>query len=129
MGVKVEITNPIMDGVKWPIDFLHMPVIRSRTDDAFFAPLDGLQLEPKTERYIGLIHYDDTTGDVARLDAARRHSRVEGIATECGMARGDPARLPSNATPQRSAAGSTKVFPESTWVSPTAHDCTRSCRR
>jgi hypothetical protein len=61
----------------------------------FFAPLDGLQLEPETELYLGLIHYDDTTGDVARLAAARRHGRVDGIATECGMARGDPARLPS----------------------------------
>jgi hypothetical protein len=44
---------------------------------------------------LGVIHYDDTTGGVARLDAARRHSLVDGIATQCGMARGDPARLPS----------------------------------
>ena len=34
-------------------------------------------------------------GDAARLTAARRHARVDGVATECGMARGDPARLPS----------------------------------
>jgi hypothetical protein len=95
MGVMVEITNAIMGGVKRPIDFIHMPVIRSRTDDAFFAPLDGLQLKPETALYLGLIHYDDTTGDSARLAAARRHGRVDGIATECGMARGDPARLPS----------------------------------
>jgi hypothetical protein len=95
MGVMVEITNAIMGGVKRPIDFVHMPVIKSRTDDAFFAPLDGLQLKPETELYLGLIHYDDTTGDIARLAAARRHGRVDGIATECGMARGDPARLPS----------------------------------
>ena len=27
--------------------------------------------------------------------AARRHARVDGIGTECGMARGDPARLPA----------------------------------
>jgi hypothetical protein len=26
---------------------------------------------------------------------ARRHVRIDGVATECGMARGDPARLPS----------------------------------
>jgi hypothetical protein len=30
-----------------------------------------------------------------RLAAARRHTRVDGIGTECGMARGDPARLPA----------------------------------
>jgi len=32
---------------------------------------------------------------MARLAAARRHANVAGVATECGMARGDPARLPS----------------------------------
>jgi hypothetical protein len=95
MGVMVEITNAITRGVKRPIDFVHMPVVKSRTDDAFFAPLERLQIEPATQFYLGLIHYEDTTGDVARFDAARRHSRVDGIATECGMARGDPARLPS----------------------------------
>jgi hypothetical protein len=95
MGVMVEITNAITAGVTRPIDFVHMPVIKSRTDDAFFAPLDRLQLNPETALYLGLIHYDDTTGDVARLEAARRHRRVDGVATECGMARGDPARLPS----------------------------------
>jgi hypothetical protein len=95
MGVMVEITNAIMRGVERPIDFVHMPVIKSRTDDAFYAPLDLLQLKPDTELYLGLIHYDDATGDVARLAAARRHCRVDGIATECGMARGDPSRLPS----------------------------------
>jgi hypothetical protein len=41
------------------------------------------------------VHHDDATGDVARLAAARRHVRVDGIATECGMARGDPAGLPA----------------------------------
>jgi hypothetical protein len=84
-----------MSGVKRRIDFIHMPVIKSRTDDAFFAPLDGLRLAPETELYLGLIHYDDSTGDFARLAAARRHGRVDGVATECGMARGDPTRLSS----------------------------------
>jgi hypothetical protein len=95
MAVMVEMSNGIVAGVKRPIDFIHMPVIKSRTDDAFFAPLDGLQLASDTELYLGLIHYDDTAGDVARLAAARRHHRVDGVATECGMARGEPGRLPS----------------------------------
>ena len=30
-----------------------------------------------------------------RLAAARRHVRVDGVATECGMARGDPERFPA----------------------------------
>jgi hypothetical protein len=72
-----------------------MPVPKGRTDDAYFAPLDNLRLHPKTELYLGLIHHDDPAGDAARLTAARRHTRVDGVATEGGMARGDPARLPS----------------------------------
>ena len=34
-------------------------------------------------------------GNAARLAAARRHVRVDGVATECGMARGDPERFPA----------------------------------
>jgi hypothetical protein len=71
-----------------------MPVPKGRTDEAYFAPLSGLKLAPGTELYLGLVHHDDAEGDKARLAAARRHARVDGISTECGMARGDPSRLP-----------------------------------
>ena len=60
---------------------------------AYFLPLDKLQLRPETQLYLGLIHYNDASGDAARLASARRHVHVDGIGTECGMARGDPARL------------------------------------
>ena len=66
---------------------------KKRVDDAYFAPLEKLKLPPGTDLYLGLIHYDDAEGDAKRLAAARRHVRVDGIGTECGMARGDPARL------------------------------------
>jgi hypothetical protein len=95
MGIMVEMTNAIVAGVKRQIDFVHMPVVKARTDDAYFAPLDKLKLRPGTGLYLGLIHYNDAAGDAARLAAARRHARVDGIGTECGMARGDPARLPA----------------------------------
>ena len=72
-----------------------MPVVKARTDDAYFAPLKNLKLRPGTELYLGLIHHNDAGGDRVRLDAARRYARVDGIGTECGMARGDPARLPA----------------------------------
>ena len=78
-----------------PIQFFHLPVPKGRTDDAFFAPLEKLKLRPGTALYLGLIHHNDAEGDKPRLAAARRHARVDGIGTECGMARGDPARLPS----------------------------------
>ena len=94
-GVMVEITNAVAAGVKRPIQFFHLPVPKGRTDDAYFAPLEKLRLKPETELYLGLIHHNDAAGDAARLAAARRHARVDGIGTECGMARGDPARLPA----------------------------------
>ena len=68
---------------------------KPRTDDAYFAPLAGLKLRPETELYLGLVHRDDMVGNAARVASAGRHVRVDGVATECGMARGDPARLPS----------------------------------
>jgi hypothetical protein len=92
-GIMVDMTNAIAAGVRRPIQFVHMPVPKNRTDNAYFAPLAGLKLS-NTELYLGLVHHDDAEGDKARLAAARRHVRVDGISTECGMARGDPTRLP-----------------------------------
>lgn len=93
--IMVEIVNAILGGIARPIGFLHMPVPRERTDDEYFVPLEALDLPGSTELYLGLIHYDDAAGDAARLEAARRHTRVDGVSTECGMARGDPGRLTS----------------------------------
>jgi hypothetical protein len=94
-GIMVEMTNAVVAAVKRPIQFFHMPVPKGRTDDAYFVPLEKLRLPAHTELYLGLIHHNDAAGDAARLAAARRHTRVDGIGTECGMARGDPARLPA----------------------------------
>jgi hypothetical protein len=95
MSVMVEMANAISSGVTRPIQFFHMPVPKSRTDDGYFAPLENLRLRPDTGLYLGLIHHNDAQGDAARLATAQRHARVDGVSTECGMARGDPARLPS----------------------------------
>lgn len=94
-GIMVEIANAVAAGVTRPIEFFHMPVPKDRLDDAYFAPLERLRLKPETALYLGLVHHADPEGDLARLKAARRHVRVDGVATECGMARGDPARLPA----------------------------------
>ena len=64
---------------------------------------EGTEARPGTELYLGLIHYNDAGGNAARLAAARRHARVDGIGTECGMARGDPARLPALLAAHRQA--------------------------
>ncbi len=92
-GIMVEMVNAIAARVKRPIQFFHLPVPKPRSDDAYFAPLEKLKLGAGTELYLGLIHHNDAEGDAKRLSAAGRHVRVDGIGTECGMARGDPARL------------------------------------
>lgn len=92
-ATMVEMAAAIAARVTRPIQYFHMPVPKARTDDAYFAPLADLGLDARTQLYLGLIHHDDAAGDEARLAAARRHARVDGLATECGMARGDPSRL------------------------------------
>ena len=94
-GIMVEIVNAVATRVGRPIQFFHLPVPKGRTDDAYFAPLEKLKLGAGTDLYLGLIHHNDAEGDAKRLAAARRHARVDGVGTECGMARGDPARLPA----------------------------------
>jgi hypothetical protein len=94
-AIMVEIVNRVVAGMGRPIQFFHLPVPKPRSDDAFFAPLAGLKLPRETELYLGLVHHDDASGNAARLAAARRHARVDGVATECGMARSDPARFPA----------------------------------
>ena len=58
------------------------------------AETEEARSRQETELYLGLVHRDDMAGNAARLAAARSHVRVDGVATECGMARGDPTRFP-----------------------------------
>jgi len=104
-GIMAEIVGAISAGVRRPVQFFHLPVPKPRVDDGYFAPLEELRLGPQTELYLGLVHYDDAAGNAARLAAARRHVRVDGIATECGMARGDPTRLAALLAAHATVAG------------------------
>ena len=61
-GLLVDIANKLAAGVRRPIDWVHMPVPRERTDDEFFRPLSRLSLKPGTELYLGLIHQTDGGG-------------------------------------------------------------------
>lgn len=84
----VELANAIVETVKRPIAYIHMPVPANRTDDAFFAPFDGLKTVPDTKIYLGVVQASDgADGTRKRIAAASRHVRNFGVATECGMAR------------------------------------------
>lgn len=84
----VAMANALVDGLRRPIDYVHMPVPRERTDDAYFAPLDRLQRSHIRKVYLGLVHYTDgVDGAHLRIAAAGRHLADFGIATECGFGR------------------------------------------
>ncbi len=87
----VEVARGILDRVTRPVSWIHMPVPRSRTDEAYFRPLAKLRTPPGTELYLGLVHRTDgLEGARMRIAAASRVVPAFGIATECGMGRRPP---------------------------------------
>jgi hypothetical protein len=103
-GVLTEMSNGLIRAMPRRLDFLHLPVPKNRTDDAYFTPLKDLALPPETTLYLGLIHHGDAAGDQARIAAARKFVPRFGIASECGWGRGDPARVPGLIAAHRVAA-------------------------
>lgn len=93
MANVVEMANGICAAVHRPISYIHMPVPKDRSDDAFFVPLERLDLPDGTELYLGLIHDGDDTGNRARLAAARKYAEIDGIGSECGWGRAGETRL------------------------------------
>jgi hypothetical protein len=94
MTDMVEFANRLSARVTRPIQMIHMPVPRGRSDDAYFAPLRRLTLKPGTELCLGLVHYTDgIAGTRARLATAKKYAKGFAVATECGFGRRDPATL------------------------------------
>jgi len=92
----VEVHNRLAAKLARPIDYLHMPVPVDRSDDAYFEPLSGLELDPKTKLFLGLVHDSDgVAGSKKRIDAAGKYAGDFGIATECGFGRRPPETIPN----------------------------------
>jgi hypothetical protein len=86
MGPMVEVANALAKSVARRIDYIHMPVPITRSDDAYFAPLRGLQFP--NEVYLGVVHAGDgADGTRKRMAAAAKFAPRFGIACECGIAR------------------------------------------
>ena len=83
----MEISNALARIVKHPIAYIHMPVPRARSDEAYFRPLADLKLAPGTRLYLGVVHADGAEATQKRIAAASKYAGEFGIATECGMAR------------------------------------------
>ena len=95
MGDMVEFANRVSARIRRPVQMIHMPVPRNRSDDAYFAPLKRLVLRPETELCLGLVHYTDgVEGGRKRLATASKYADKFSIATECGFGRRDPRTIP-----------------------------------
>ena len=94
MGLMVRIANALSTATARTIDWIHMPVPRARSDQAYFAPLRDLRLRPQTTIYLGLIHFTDgVAGTRVRLATARRFIDHFGVAAECGLGRRPPETI------------------------------------
>jgi hypothetical protein len=88
LGTCVTIANALAASAGRPIDWVHMPVPRSRDDVGYFEPLRELELPPETTVVLGLVHHTDgLDGTRRRIEAASRVRAGFAIATECGMGR------------------------------------------
>jgi ubiquinone/menaquinone biosynthesis C-methylase UbiE len=93
-GRLVEIANALTASLGRPLNWLHMPVPRTRLDDAYYAPLRDVRLRPETELYLGVVHYTDgVEGSARRMEIAGRFASGFGVATECGWGRRAPSTL------------------------------------
>jgi hypothetical protein len=91
----VEVANAVSADVRRTINWIHMPVPRDRSDDAYFAPIKNLKIHPETELYLGLVHYTDgTEGTQKRIAVAKKFVSEFGVATECGFGRRPAETIP-----------------------------------
>ncbi len=85
---SVEMINGVAAAASRPVSYVHMTVPRSRDDEAYYAPLSELQLDPETEVFLGLLHLTDgVAGAERRIAVAERALADFGVATECGFGR------------------------------------------
>jgi hypothetical protein len=99
----VELMNGIDDFVQRPVEFIHVPAPKL-ADSAFFASLQDWCHPAATRLYLGLLQFNDDSGNRARIAAARRVVSDFGVAAECGFGRTDPGRVPAILAGHRDAA-------------------------
>jgi hypothetical protein len=94
MSDMTDMANRLTRASKRPINLIHMPVPRDRSDDAYFAPLKGLALAPQTQIALGLVHLTGGLDGIRqRMATAHRHLGNFAIATECGFGRRPPETI------------------------------------
>lgn len=106
LRVVVRMANAANTAVTRPIDYYHMPVRRNRDDNAYFAPLNDLDIGV-AKLYLGLVHHTDgVEGAHRRLAIAQKYVTGCGIATECGFGRRPKETIPELLRIHREVAAS-----------------------
>ena len=94
-GIMVRVANGIFAASPRPIDWVHMPVPRDRSDETYFKPLGDLNLPAETDLFLGVIHNTDgEEGASRRIAAAGQVIDRFGVAAECGLGRRPPETIP-----------------------------------
>lgn len=94
-GIMVGVANRIFAAVARSIDWVHIPVPRDRSDDAYFKPLGDLALPEGTDIFLGVVHNTDgEEGAIHRIAAAGRFLERFGVAAEFGLGRRPPETIP-----------------------------------
>jgi hypothetical protein len=93
LDLCVRMSNEAKKRTGRRLDYVHMPVVR-QPDEAFFAPLDTLDVGD-TKVFLGIVHHTDGIEDFRRRrDLARKHLSSFGIGSVCGYGRVEPELLP-----------------------------------
>ncbi len=89
LGQAVKLANAVVAASGRRVDWIHLPTL-DRGDDAFFAPLAGL--DPQGARvYLGAIHNMGAFRD--RIGVARKFLPDFGLSAYCGFGRLPPSEL------------------------------------
>jgi hypothetical protein len=90
LGRAVELINASVVAAGRRTDWIHVPTL-DRADDAFYAPLAGLQ-RGDARVYLGMIHSMSSFRE--RLAVARKFLPDFGLGAYCGFGRTPPEQLP-----------------------------------
>lgn len=92
---SVLFCNAMARTIKRRVDWMHFPCPKDRNDDAYYKPLEKLDIPKETRLYIGLVHYTDGhDGTMDRVSLARKYVKDFGVATECGFGRRERSTIP-----------------------------------
>lgn len=105
MGDMVVMANSLCQRIARPIQLIHMPVPRDRSDARYFEPLRSLKMKSETLLCLGLVHHTDgLAGTAKRLATAKNFVSNFAIGTECGFGRRPVDTIPTLLQIHRQAA-------------------------